>query len=1394
MSEPRRLVLIAALSVLFVPAIACDGGSGSAPGQDVADSTPDAVAPLPDFDLQIQPSAQSGNAPLTIDFTVSITGAVGANDLHWAWSVDGAPVGDEPALNFSFYRAGAATVRVDAEYRASDGRTRSASHSVVVRIQGCANLTFDRLTLEPPTDAPPGGDFTIRFARLYNEGDRIEHPFDVLVALSTNEVYDPADIEVERWTVPAMESGLFEDVFVDYAGRTITLPADVPEGNYFVFIVADPDDVISECQENNNVERSTNNLTVAASAAFRPDLAIRNVSLPAGLTVTQGDMINYSFTIANDGLGDSGQFRFGFWLSEDQELSEDDRVVAAPSEDASKVNNLGPGQSLPFFKSWRVPADLPDGEYWLIGVVDPAEQVSEENRDNNLAVAPNPLTVRYEDPACFDLAFVSLAVQPLSTYWNGSVQLTATISNPGTQPTPDQWLLRAYLSLQPSLNPSTASQAGNWRLPSIPAGETRVHDLVIPIPNTLPVLPHYVGAILDPTGELTECSKANNAAQFPQPITIAAVASVDLAVGPIVYHPQAVTAGQTVKLEYDLSNLGTSGATAFEIGFVLSEDASITRASIQSGTDVVIARELVSGLMASSTVTRVDDVVIPVALDHRVSTWYLGVVADIDRVIGQDNNQSNNIAVAPAPLNVSGTQGGCFEDDLEPNNSPTAAAPLTPGLHPDLGACGNADWFAVEVPEHHSLLVDVLAEPILSLSPVPSDLIVELRDPAGALVDRSDLRTFAQSVRAYAVPAAGTYTVGVLGRTAAVRAHYQLAVEVRPPADGVDLLPYSVAVAPSSIYPGGLVNASWREVNLGEQAGGATRTRLWASVDRQLDRLFDVPLAEVELDGLPGLTERPVSLDVRLPSGLAGGDWYVLVEVDADGDVLETDEDNNVASSDAIFLDPNKTCAEDPFEPNDELAIAAPLEVEGGHLLLTNLSVCPGLPDWYAITVETGTALKAVVSYPHTASSGLLSLAIWDPSTESRLYEQAVTSNPTVEVPWTWLAGTYYLEVSNRAQGSNIGPYTYSLEISATPGLPANACEADVYEDNNSPARARPVGCGLLEATLCKADLDWYILETAPGQEVRLTMAHPRAETRLRLYTNTSANPVASRLGNGLLTYTLPAGGPVYALVDPRTGPLSMTEFPYELLVEGIAGVDLAVASLSTPVSSVFHGEDVLVGFELLNGCTEDAGPFDVRVWLSLGPTLDGTAVPLATLPIAGGLAAGEALPLAPKVTIPASTLAGDYYLIVEADPAGAIPEVNVDNNVAAVPLHVREVCLPDAYEPNDFISVPEDAPQVWPPGVDDLTICPFDQDWFRVEVPGGSTLTVSILFSHDEGDLDLRLYDAAYSLTVPVASSTSSTDDETIVWSVPFDGTYLIRVAGFAGASAGYDLVVAIE
>ena len=114
-----------------------------------------------------------------------------------------------------------------------------------------------------------------------------------------------------------------------------------------------------------------------------------------------------------------------------------------------------------------------------------------------------------------------------------------------------------------------------------------------------------------------------------------------------------------------------------------------------------------------------------------------------------------------------------------------------------------------------------------------------------------------------------------------------------------------------------------------------------------------------------------------------------------------------------------------------------------------------------------------------------------------------------------------------------------------------------------------------------------------------------------------------------------------------------------------------------------------------------------------------------------------------------------------------------------------------DAYEENDTMATAYDLTLdefVWLSTVNGLGAA-FDDDWYKIEAtPSGYTRIVIDLDIVDaEGDLDLYLYD---SFGFQIASSTSTTDDESIDIDVGSTGFYYIKVDPF-GTPTGqsYDL-----
>jgi hypothetical protein len=111
-----------------------------------------------------------------------------------------------------------------------------------------------------------------------------------------------------------------------------------------------------------------------------------------------------------------------------------------------------------------------------------------------------------------------------------------------------------------------------------------------------------------------------------------------------------------------------------------------------------------------------------------------------------------------------------------------------------------------------------------------------------------------------------------------------------------------------------------------------------------------------------------------------------------------------------------------------------------------------------------------------------------------------------------------------------------------------------------------------------------------------------------------------------------------------------------------------------------------------------------------------------------------------------------------------------------------------DNYEPNDYMASAYDLSsdeRTWLSNIDGMGV-QSDEDWYQIYVNSGSErVIVDLQFTHADGDIDLRLYNAS---GIRLATSDSLTDDEHVDYTVSASGTYYIMV-NYGNACNIYDL-----
>ena len=1323
-----------------------------------------------------------GNAPLTVHFSADLTGCAEA-EADYLWTFMQGTYSQKKAPGaFIFQQEGAYNVKVDVHCASND---QIASDQVQVLVRAGAQLALSKISLTSPSTIAPGDTVMLTYD-VVNKGGQIDAPFKVLTILSKDEVYQPAkDVVLKETTIPKMDDGRYTTAATHFASDPSPLPTDTPEGSYFLFVVVDPDNVVTETDDTDNVGQATSFLTVKNAAKDKPDLTVAPPDFMQGTTVAAGKALSYSLTITNVGKLAAKNFKYAVFASTDQNLSPDD--VKLTSDDGTTVFNLDPGKPLTVSASLLVPATTAAGSYWAIAQVDITDQVYEADETNNLAISPWPFTVVDDTVHGFDLNLETLTVTPHDTYFGGSLKVVAKVSNPGDKATP-KYPVSFYISKEQSVNPNYDDDLLDLLADPIPAGGSVTLTQVVPIPNG----PQYKGdfylsVLIDVHSTLDELSKTNNWLYDPAPIHIFANAFVDVGLSGLVFHPAAVEAGKELKVGYTLANTGSTTSGAFVNYVVLSPDKTISLADIQAKKDYVIGKFTIDPVSPSELVERVEKVPVPIGLPHDVGQYYVGVIGDALNNLTVDTNKANQILVSDQPLTVLGPQGGCFEDSLEPNNDATTATPLPPGPTVQLGLCGGEDWFKVDVVQGQSLMVGIQVTSPLYLEARPFDLALDIVGPDGKTLDTANHGGAQDQAAAFAVATGGTYLLRVYPRSAGNQAQYRLDVNVSDPSDGVDLTPVHVSAGPTGIYPGGLLWVSATMANLGGTPAPASQALLILSTDLVPDA-GDVTLATVAVPEVPAASSVPLATTVKLPTDVAGGAWYLLLVADSASDLVETDESNNVGPSNAFTVDETKICLDDAFEPNDTLEIATKLDAV--TRAYPALVVCPDLPDMYRFELPAGVSFQVALTYDHKADSGWLALEVTDGAGEVM---DAVTSSPApvAGLPYVFTPGPYYVRARVNPASGKSGPYTYSMAVTISEPLPGDLCVADSREPNNGFSEASTVGCGVNHLTLCKKDRDFFKLVLAKGTALSVALQQSKGELKAGLYTDPKGSTVKVINGNGSFDYVAADDVTTYLVVEPKSSSTGVSDFGYALTVDGVPGMDLAVGALSLDPVEVYQGEDIQVSFQVSNRCMEPVPAFDLAVYLSSDAKLDAGDVPTTSAQVTAGLAAKTDLPQVLKAMVPLDLAPGKYFVLVQADPQNLVVESQEDNNVSSAAVTVASICLNDPLEPDNAA---DQAALIGSGSYVDLVVCPYDIDWYRVVgVPQGSTVTVTMNAPIALGDLDLRLY-AAPELAKPVAISATKGDVETVWWVVPADGDYYIRVNGFLGDSAKYDLRVDVS
>ncbi|MAE63225.1 MAG: hypothetical protein CMJ18_03040, partial [Phycisphaeraceae bacterium] len=521
-----------------------------------------------------------------------------------------------------------------------------------------------------------------------------------------------------------LDPGETKDFFAD-----ISLPLDTPAGDYTVAAIVDSADQVDEPDEQNNIASDAAFVNVSASQV---DLAgqFGFVLLPPAVIAGSDVLGEVSLVVFNQSnVVIDATIDMVVEASLDGAVGSPGGIVLASLD--QRPLHLYPGEAREFFALVEIPADMPEGEYALVGLIDAGDVVDEDNEENNLLVSDVTIAVAapFVDLVA-ELDGSTLPPQVVAGDDAGGL-LPLNVRNDGN--TAVQSNIQVEVVASPTGDPLDSANVGLGTLDNVSInlapGETKFLDAPVQLPVDTPEGDYFIMTIVDSSDVVVEPDEVNNVAVSDNLVAVGQ-SFIDLAgFFGFVSLPPAVIAGDQATGDVLVGVVNESNIpldAIVDIELLLSPDGDPAGAG-----NIVLAS--LPGQLLQMFPGEVRDYVLPVALGAEVpeGDYQLMAVIDAAEVVAEDDEQ-NNVVVFDGTIAVASPfvdlVGQVF---LDPTGA-GSGAPGTPGAAGTAGGAGGLLFVMVRnegnVQVQTNIQIDVFASQSPALPPQPDQVVISTLD------------------------------------------------------------------------------------------------------------------------------------------------------------------------------------------------------------------------------------------------------------------------------------------------------------------------------------------------------------------------------------------------------------------------------------------------------------------------------------------------------------------------------------------------------------------------------------------------------------------------------------------------------------------------------------------
>ncbi len=677
-----------------------------------------------------------------------------------------------------------------------------------------------------------------------NVGNFAAGPFTIKFYLSSDNLYQPGiDTFLCSRSIGSLAIGMSNP---PSGTATSTCPAPaVPPGSYYVLAFDDADNTVAESLETNNTRVATSKVSLG------PDL------VPSGLTATlSGPDIVINHAAKNQGNRNAGAFTIGFYLSTDTIYQSTDRFICSRD-----LNPLAAGASDPATGTTVATCPAPPaapGAYYVIAWVDSGGAVTESLETNNTRATPSKVNLGPDLIPTSVTAVISGA----------NLVITDSVKNQGTEGA-GPFTISFYLSPDTFLGGDTLICTRTVVSLAVGVSDPAAGTVITTCPTpAVAAGSYYVIVSDDSAGAVAESLEMNN--------TRATAARLDI--GPDLT-PTAVTAatsGTNLVITDSVKNQGTEGAGPFTISFYLSSDAVL-------GGDTFICSRTVASLVAGASDPATGTVTTPCPVPAIAPGLYYVLVRDDSGGTVSESVESNNTRATAARLGVG--------PDLIPQAVTASASGGSITLNDAVKNQGNADAGAFTISFYLSSDTFLASGDVLICTRSVASLAAGASDPAtGTAVTTCPIPAVAPG--GYYVIVSDDSAGGVAESVEANNTAYtasRLTI-------GADLTPTTVSVTKS----GNTLTLADQVKNQGNVNAGGFTVSFYLSLDAFLGS-GDTFICSRSVPSLAAGASDPATgtatSTCSVPSGVATGNSYVIVNDDSGAVIPETVETNNTRAT-----------------------------------------------------------------------------------------------------------------------------------------------------------------------------------------------------------------------------------------------------------------------------------------------------------------------------------------------------------------------------------------------------------------------------------------------------------------------------------------------------------------